>query len=142
MTREELQKYIPLMIEKAKEAQKNSYAPFSHFHVGASVLAEDGTIFTGTNVEPPVMNLGICAERLAVYKGISEGYRKFAAVCVVGPTGKALPPCGACRQILFDFGVEWVIMPYEGGILIKSIKELLPGAFSEDMIETWEGHGS
>ncbi len=136
MTREQLQGYIPNLIEKAKEAQKNSYAPFSHFHVGAAVLTEDGRIFTGTNVEPPVMNLGICAERLAIYKGISEGVRKFVAVCIVGPTGKAIPPCGACRQILFDFGVKWIVMPYDGGIEIKSMEELLPGAFSEEMIET------
>ena len=137
MTRDEMEKYIPKLIEAATNAQKFSYAPFSHFHVGAAVLSNDGRIFTGTNVEPPVMNLGICAERLAIYKGMSEGVSKFVAVCIVGPTEFALPPCGACRQILFDFGVEWIIMPYKDNkIEIKSMKELLPYAFSEDMIDT------
>ena len=136
MTRDALQEYIPVLVEKAREVQKHSYAPFSHFHVGAAVLADDGRIFTGTNVEPPVMNLGICAERLAIYKGISEGAKKFVAVCIVGPTDSITPPCGACRQILFDFGVEWVILPHKDGIDVKSMQELLPYAFSEDMITT------
>ncbi|NOZ92248.1 MAG: hypothetical protein GXO59_03130 [Dictyoglomi bacterium] len=62
--------------------------------------------------------------------------RKFVAVCIVGPTGNATPPCGACRQILFDFGVEWIILPHKDGVDVKSMQELLPYAFSEDMIET------
>jgi len=134
MTREELEKVKDRLIEAARQAQKNAYAPFSNFKVGSAVLAEDGRIFTGVNVEPPVMNLGICSERLAIYKGISEGARKFVAVAIVGPTGRHIPPCGACRQILFDFGVQWVIMVGRDEVVIKSMDELLPDSFREDFI--------
>ncbi len=134
MTRQELEEIKDKLIEAARQARKNAYAPFSNFRVGAAVLSEDGRIFTGVNVEPPVMNLGICSERLAIYKGISEGAKRFVAVAIVGPTKRHIPPCGACRQILFDFGVEWVIMVGQEELVIKGMDELLPDSFREDFI--------
>ena len=109
----------------------HAYVPYSHFTVGAALLAEDGRIFTGCNVENVSYGLTNCAERVAVGKAVSEGARRFRAIAVVGPDDDAwCSPCGACRQVLFEFGSFPVIGgDGQGGLRIMGTDELLPGAF-------------
>src|SRR5262249_31424516 len=92
------------LIDAARVARLNAFAPFSHFLVGAALETADGQIVTGCNVENATYGLTICAERVAVFKAISEGHRKFVRVAVVADTEAPTPPCGACRQILWEFG--------------------------------------
>jgi cytidine deaminase len=91
------------LVELARAARLHAHAPFSHFLVGAALEAEDGHIITGCNVENATYGLTVCAERVAVWKAISEGVRRFRGVAVVADTERPTPPCGACRQILWEF---------------------------------------
>ena len=88
------------LIEAAKNAQKNSYSPYSRYPVGAAVLAESGRIYSGCNVENASFGLACCAERVAIFKAVSHGEKKLRAVCV---TAKSAKPCGACRQVIAEF---------------------------------------
>jgi cytidine deaminase len=92
------------LIEAARRARENALAPFSHFKVGAALETADGTVVTGCNVENATYGLTICAERVAMFKALSEGHRAFVRVAVVADTADPTPPCGACRQILWEFG--------------------------------------
>lgn len=93
-----------LLVDEAMNAAKSSYAPYSQFHVGAALRAEDGTIFTGTNVENRSYGLAICAERTAVVKAVTAGHRRFVEVAIYSPDSDyPLSPCGACRQVLSEF---------------------------------------
>jgi cytidine deaminase len=92
------------LIEAARRAREHAVAGFSHFKVGAALETEDGTIVTGCNVENATYGLTICAERVAMFKALSEGHRRFVRVAVVADTSDPTPPCGACRQILWEFG--------------------------------------
>ena len=91
------------LIAAAKTAQRNAYAPYSKFRVGAALLTKSGKVYTGVNVENASYGLTICAERVAIGKAVSEGHRKFVAIAVVAPQTR-LTPCGACRQALAEFG--------------------------------------
>ena len=118
------------LIEMAKKARDNAYAPYSNFKVGAALLTEDGEIFTGANVENASYGLSICAERVAVFKAVSEGKRKFKAIAVVADTEKPTPPCGACRQVLAEFGdLEVIMANLKGDVKVMKLSELLPEAF-------------
>ena len=92
------------MLPAARRASRATRALFSHFKVGAALETADGTIITGCNVENATYGLTICAERVAMFKALSEGHRKFRRVAVVADTDAPTPPCGACRQILWEFG--------------------------------------
>ena len=92
------------LIEAARAVRLHAHAPFSHFLVGAALETDDGRIVTGCNVENATYGLTVCAERVAVFKAISEGVRRFVRVAVVADTEAPTPPCGACRQILWEFG--------------------------------------
>lgn len=119
------------LLEQAKAARMHAYAPYSRFPVGAALLARDGRVFTGVNVENASYGLGNCAERTAVFKAVSEGARDFVAVAVVGPEDDVeCSPCGACRQVLFEWGADMVVVLADGGGLKQqTVRELLPGAF-------------
>jgi cytidine deaminase len=121
------------LLERARQVRANAYAPYSHFQVGAALLAADGRVFTGCNVESASYGLTNCAERVAIGKAVSEGAREFAAIAVIGPEdAQPCAPCGACRQVLYEFGPEMpVIFPSSGpsGYQVQRIDELLPGAF-------------
>jgi cytidine deaminase len=120
----------------ALAARENAHAPFSNFRVGAAVEDENGRIFTGCNVENATYGLTICAERVAVFKGISEGARRFRRV-VVAAAPKLATPCGACRQILWEFGgdMEVILVNPAGDTLTLHMAELLPRAFDASNLD-------
>ena len=119
------------LLERAKAARAHAYAPYSNFPVGAALLARDGRVFTGVNVENASYGLGNCAERTAIFKAVSEGVRDFVAVAVIGPQDETeCSPCGACRQVLVEFGPELVVVVPDGANVKQyTMNELLPGAF-------------
>jgi cytidine deaminase len=125
-------KQIRLLIDKAIAASQNAVCNFSKFKVGAALLTKDGKIFTGCNIENKSLTMVICAERVALYKAISEGHRNFIAIAVVAAGKNSLcPPCGSCRQMLYEFAPDLnVIMANnKKDYIIKRIDELLPLAF-------------
>ena len=119
------------LIAAAKAAQSNAHAPYSKFRVGAALLTKTGKVYTGCNVENASYGLTICAERVAITKAVSEGHRKFSAIAVVAPSS-SLSPCGACRQVLAEFG-EMVVVCADsrntGKFRLYLLSELLPHAF-------------
>ncbi|TWU21240.1 Cytidine deaminase [Bythopirellula polymerisocia] len=121
----------PQLIPAAISARKNAYAPYSKFLVGAAVITEDGTIFTGTNVENASYGLTICAERIAAGAAVAAGHRKIMAVAVA--TTGAASPCGACRQFLAEFGGAMLVYLVDADkpdrIVETSLDKLLPAQF-------------
>jgi len=118
------------LIKKAKEAKEKAYAPYSGFKVGAAVEAESGIIYTGCNVENSSFGLSMCAERIAIFKAVSEGERKFKRIVVVANTKGPVSPCGACRQVMSEFGNFDVILANDDGEIEQTtVDQLLPGAF-------------
>lgn len=119
------------LIKAAGQARENAHAPFSNFRVGAAVRATSGRIFTGCNVENASYGLTCCAERVAIFKAISEGERGFDAIAVVTDTEELTPPCGACRQIIWEFcgDVPVVIANLKGKMEVESAGKLLPRPF-------------
>jgi cytidine deaminase len=124
------------LIRSALDARKNAHAPFSHFLVGAALQDENGRIFTGCNVENSTYGLTICAERVAVFKAVSEGARKFTAVAVAADTDVLTPPCGACRQILWEFcgDVELTLVNLEGKNETFRLKDIFPRPFDASFL--------
>ena len=119
----------------AIEASAKAYAPYSKFKVGAALLAEDGRIFTGCNVENASYGLTNCAERTALFKAVSEGRREFAALAIVGGTARSPAlPCGACRQALAEFcppSMPVAVIPLRGGApVVRALRDYLPHSFS------------
>jgi cytidine deaminase len=118
------------LIEKAAQARRWAYAPYSHYAVGAALLTESGKVYDGVNVENAAYPTTMCAERVAVFKAVSEGERGFSAIAVVTANGGT--PCGSCRQVLAEFGLDTmvIIADAEGRVLQElSVAALLPGAF-------------
>jgi cytidine deaminase len=124
------------LIRAALDARNHAHAPFSHFLVGAALQDESGRIYTGCNVENATYGLTICAERVAVFKAISEGARKFAAIAVAADTDVLTPPCGACRQILWEFcgDVELTLANLAGKMETLRLKELFPRPFDASFL--------
>ena len=125
------------LMEAALAARDNAYAPFSKFKVGAAIEDETGRIFTGCNVENATYGLTICAERVAVFKAISEGARKFTRIAVAADTDVLTPPCGACRQILWEFcgDAELTLVNLQGKSETFRLKELFPRPFDASFLE-------
>ncbi len=121
---------IDHLLDLAAKAREAAYVPYSRFAVGAALLADDGRIYTGCNVENASYGLTICAERNAVAHAVAEGARRFVAVAVVTENG--VTPCGACRQVLAEFGPEMtvVVSDVAGNRIVYSIADLLPAAFT------------
>jgi cytidine deaminase len=119
------------LIAAAREARENAHAPYSNFRVGAALRAKSGRIFTGCNVENSTYGLTLCAERVAVFKAISEGERGFEAVAVVADTNILTPPCGACRQILWEFcgDADVVLANLQGKVELHKMAALFPKPF-------------
>jgi cytidine deaminase len=120
----------------ARVARDNAYAPFSNFRVGAAVRAKSGRIFSGCNVENAVYGLTLCAERVAIFKAISEGERGFDAIAVVADTETLTPPCGACRQVLWELcgDAEVVLANLQGKTERYRMSALLPKPFDRSLL--------
>jgi cytidine deaminase len=119
------------LIEAAKRARAQSVAPFSNFQVGAAVKTAAGKVYTGCNIESASYGLTVCAERVAIWKALSEGERQFTELAVVADTETLTPPCGTCRQIIWEFarGVTIVFANLNGESEEFQIADLLPRAF-------------
>jgi cytidine deaminase len=119
------------LLAAAIAAREHAFAPFSGFRVGAALEDADGRVHTGCNVENATYGLTVCAERVAVFKAISEGVRKFRRIAVAADTDLLTPPCGACRQILWEFcgDVEIVLVNPRGKIETYHLKDLFPKPF-------------
>src|SRR4030065_2593187 len=118
------------LIQRASEARKKAYAIYSNYKVGAALVTRSGKVFTGCNVESAAYPTSMCAERVAVFKAVSEGEREFLAIAVV--TSNAGTPCGACRQVMAEFGLDTVVVIADAPGNLKQearLSELLPGAF-------------
>ena len=128
---------IPELIEKAIEARKMAYAPYSGFFVGAALLCADGTVYTGCNIENAAFSPTNCAERTAIFKAVSEGKRDFVRIAIVGGSKgemTAPAPCGVCRQVMEEFcdpaAFEIVMAKSPEEYTVKTLGELLPAGFS------------
>jgi len=121
------------LIEAARAARENAYAPFSHFQVGAAVRTRAGRAIGGCNVENASYGLTICAERVAIFKAISEGEREFDAIAVVTDADRLTPPCGACRQIIWEMcgNVDVVLANLKGQMEVHRMMDLLPLPFDK-----------
>ena len=119
------------LIAEAKTAREKAYAPYSNFKVGAAVLTSNGKIFSGCNIENSSYGLSICAERVAIFNAVSSGYREFTKIAVVTDSEPSASPCGACRQVIFEFGddIEVIMSNLKGDIKIMKIDELLKDGF-------------
>ncbi|MDD2228449.1 MAG: cytidine deaminase [Candidatus Cloacimonetes bacterium] len=121
------------LMDAAKAATLMAYAPYSGFKVGAALRCEDGSIVTGCNVENASYSLTLCAERTAIFKAISDGKQDFTAIAVYVDSDKVFPPCGACRQVIYEFSPNIAVIYGNRKDYIKTnIVELLPGAFTLD----------
>ena len=124
------------LTDAALAARENAHAPYSHFQVGAALESEDGRVITGCNVENATYGLSVCAERVAVLKAISEGLRKFRRIAVAADTDVLTPPCGACRQILWEFcgDIEITLTNLHGKTETLHLKDLFPRPFDASFI--------
>ena len=134
---------IQSLIETAVKQLRFSYTPYSHFKVGAALLAADGTIYTGCNIENAAYTPTNCAERTAFFKAVSEGVRDFRAICIVGGMNGVLSgytaPCGVCRQALYEFGgseLTVIMARTEDDYIVTTLGALLPYGFGPANLET------
>lgn len=126
---------LSALIEQAITAAQKAYVPYSHYHVGAALRTNDGTVFTGCNVENAAYPSGICAERTALVKAVSEGYRLFDTVVVASVSGGS--PCGQCRQMLYEFAPDLrvVLVDFDGKVHHDlTLNALLPLGFGPDSL--------
>ena len=124
------------LLDAALAARENAHAPFSKFKVGAAIEDQTGRIFTGCNVENATYGLTICAERVAVFKAISEGARNFMRIAVAADTDELTPPCGACRQILWEFcgDAELILVNLQGKTESFHLKDIFPRPFDASFL--------
>jgi len=129
MTREELKQSAVSMLDRA-------YCPYSHFPVGAALECDDGTVYTGCNVENAAYPAGICAERNAIFHAVSEGHTKFRRIVIAGRSRDFCAPCGVCRQVMREFApqLEVICLNAEGEELTLSLEELLPHSFGPESL--------
>jgi cytidine deaminase len=127
------------LAKRAAAARKLSHSPYSHFKVGAALLARDGKVYTGCNIEISSFALTLCAERTAIFKAVSEGERKFQAIAVATDENDFTAPCGACRQVLMDLAgdIDFIMSKKNGEIKVLRLSELFPYPFgSKNFIKT------
>ncbi|XP_066547223.1 cytidine deaminase a [Amia ocellicauda] len=126
---------IKALIHRSLQAKEFAYCPYSKFRVGAALMTSDGNVFIGCNVENACYNLGVCAERTAVLKAVSEGYKSFTAISIASDLqDQFISPCGACRQVMREFGTDWdVFLSKPDGTYVQmTVDELLPMSFGPD----------
>lgn len=125
------------LIERAKGVMGNAYAPYSKFRVAAVVKTKSGRVYTGVNIENASYGLTICAERVAVFKAVSEGNRDVEVVVVYTDTDEPTPPCGACRQVIAEFNPDaLIIMASKKKVVEARLSQLLPSAFTGEKLRT------
>lgn len=118
------------LIELAKQAAENAYAPYSNYYVGAALLTEDGHVFKGCNIENASFGATNCAERTAIYKAVSEGYRSFVKIAVIAKDGSTAYPCGICLQVMQEFMPNGIVVLEENNCIVSyTLQELLPKGF-------------
>jgi len=124
------------LIKAAHKAKKHSHSPYSRFRVGAALLADNGKIFTGCNIENSSFSLTICAERTALFKAVSEGLRKFKALAIASDVDSFVSPCGACRQVIMDLAgdIDIILTDSKGNSKIIKISALLPLPFDSSIL--------
>ncbi len=132
LSEQEKQSFVDL----ANTARQRAYAPYSHYPVGSSLRTKTGRIFTGVNVENAAYPQTMCAERIAIFKAVSEGEKEFEVITVVTDNGGS--PCGGCRQVMAEFGLDTIVILADGsGRIVKetTVRELLPEAFTPEHLE-------
>jgi cytidine deaminase len=124
------------LLARARAAQAMAVAPSSNFKVGAALLCDDGSVFTGCNIESPTY-LGICAERVALFKALSEGRRGFTVIAIAGGSNGGCPPCGACRQVLWEFApdLEVLLDDAQGSYVRRRITDYFPEPFDRSKVD-------
>lgn len=129
------------LIKYAVTAKRNASAPYSGFAVGAALLSKSGRVFTGSNVESSSFGLSMCAERVALFKALSEGDRDFVAIAIASDATKPCPPCGACRQLLWDYAPNLMVLiaSAENSFKQLSLRELLPEPFDAGFLKIEDG---
>jgi cytidine deaminase len=121
------------LLSRAARARAGAYVPYSSYRVGAAVLSADGDVYTGANIENASYGLSQCAERVAIFKAVSDGHRALDTVAVITDDGG--PPCGACRQVMAEFGVRRVVIgSARGRSRVRTLKQLLPDAFTPERL--------
>jgi cytidine deaminase len=125
------------LIEIAKEARRHAIANFSNFKVGAAIEASDGKVFTGCNIENATYGLTVCAERVAIWKALSEGTRDFKTLVIIADTKKLITPCGACRQLIWEFcgDITIILANIEDKFEVMHVHDLFPRAFDAQSLE-------
>jgi cytidine deaminase len=125
------------LIEAAREARERAFAPYSNFKVGAALRTKEGKIYTGCNIESATYGLTMCAERTAIWKAVSEGEIEFAEIAVVADTEELTPPCGSCRQIIWEFcgDIPVIFANLSGKNEVLKMSELLPRAFDTKFLK-------
>jgi cytidine deaminase len=124
------------LIEAARAAREKAHAPYSNFRVGAAVRTKAGKIYTGCNIENASYGLTLCAERVAIFKAVSEGEHEFEAIAVVCDTEKLTPPCGPCRQIIWEFAgdIPVILSNLKGNVERETAAKLLPRPFDRSFL--------
>ncbi len=124
------------LVKSAQKAKRYSYSPYSNFRVGAALLSSSGKIYTGCNIESSSYSLTICAERNAIFKAVSEGQHKFKAIAISSDLEEFISPCGACRQIIWDFadGIDVILVNARGGQRVVKTDDLLPLPFDSSVL--------
>ncbi|MBU8870550.1 MAG: cytidine deaminase [Gemmatimonadales bacterium] len=128
-----MEKYNDLAAAACK-VRLNSHSPYSGFRVGAALLGKSGTVYLGTNVENASFGLSICAERTAVFRAVADGETEFQAIAICADGKQPTPPCGACRQVLVEFGPQMIVLTVgeeglDGPVIHSTVSDLLPEAF-------------
>lgn len=125
-----------VLLDRARGAATHSYSPYSHFRVGAAIVASDGTVFTGANIENAAFGATVCAETNAITSAAAEGVRSIDTVAVACLDGTPCTPCGNCRQVMREFGVRRVIMSGSDDVVrVMTLDELLPASFGPEALE-------
>jgi cytidine deaminase len=128
---------MDMLVQKAREAMRNAYAPYSQFKVGAAIQSMNGKIYSGCNIESSSYGLSMCAERVAIYNAVSKGEREFSSIAIVSCAKAQCPPCGACRQVLWDLAGNIEVVLINGSEHKRvQMSELFPLPFDATRLES------